>query len=60
MNYNSLYIYLHHLLATCLLTFINIMLLKLECINHAGTRQGAALEALAKKERRYCPDDAIS
>ena len=60
MKYNGLYIYLHYLLATCLLTFSNIMLMTLECINHAGTPQGAALEALGKKERRYCPDDATS
>ena len=35
-------------------------MLKLKCINHAGTRLGTALRALAKKERLYGPDDAIS
>ena len=32
----------------------------MECIIHAGTRLGTALGALAKRERRYSPDDAIS
>ena len=32
----------------------------LKCINHAGKRLGTALGALAKKVRRYYPDDAIS
>ena len=32
----------------------------MECIIHAGTRLGTALGALAKRERRYGPDDAIS
>ena len=31
----------------------------MKCINHAGKRLGTALGALAKKVRRYCPDDAI-
>ena len=35
-------------------------MLKLKCINHAGKGLGTALRALAKKVRRYCPDDAIS
>ena len=39
---------------------IYISILKMKCINHAGKRLGTALGALAKKVRRYCPDDAIS
>ena len=32
----------------------------MKCINHTGKQLGTALGALAKKVRRYCPDDAIS
>ena len=41
-------------------TVYYISILKLKCINHAGKRLGTALGELAKKVRRYHPDDAIS
>ena len=40
--------------------YIYILILNLKCINRAGKRLGTALGALAKKVRRYCPDDAMS